>query len=175
MSNKILDLTLHTLTLSIALSFIIYTGTFSDLPTWIALVCVPLMGIVIGLALYEINVILDPSPKPVQVTPKEIVQQLKTPPTTAKLRIMHLVQVTQEDIDKGLAKHCTECPTARAMRRTFPKSFTSSEYSSFWVYDGKDLQHFVYPTHLANWIRAFDHGQKCKPISFHVPHPNQWS
>ena len=65
----------------------------------------------------------------------------------------YIVQITQEDIDKGIKDSLWFCPAGRAIIRTMPKGFTY-----LWV------QHW--PPELWTLVRDFDNGRPVKPLSF---------
>jgi hypothetical protein len=90
------------------------------------------------------------------------------------------VHVTQEDIDKGRLKHCTQCPVAKALFRTFPNTFdfrvglvclSIAERQS----DQYGVDICKWPPNVSEFIYNFDDVmdlksilRKAKPFTFHI-------
>jgi len=78
------------------------------------------------------------------------------------------IEVTQEDIDKGIRGSACECAVALAATRAFNgrKVAATAQYLCF--DHGKQIphKHIVVPTEVALWIHAYDLEQVVKPFSF---------
>lgn len=72
------------------------------------------------------------------------------------------VSVTQKDIDEGTKRNCRKCPIAKALQRIIPNKDIIVEGSIIWI----DNKVFLAPTKADAFVKAFDKGEKVKPISF---------
>lgn len=78
------------------------------------------------------------------------------------------IDVTQEDIDKGVKKcHCT-CPIALALKR---QTRVAYEVSDDCVVAVTDRFAHGLPEHASSFIRAFDMGLIVAPFSFELDIP----
>lgn len=83
------------------------------------------------------------------------------------------VEVTAEDIDRGLRNSRCWCPVARAIKRALagpdhgpliPDAAVLVSGSQVEIYDGRaDL-----PPEAVAFIRAFDRHEPCRPFSFEI-------
>jgi hypothetical protein len=80
------------------------------------------------------------------------------------------VNVTQDHIDRGVAKNCEFCPVALALKKSFPGaldvgvnqatlSFSDPERRFWWT---------EAPDEVSDFIIMFDCGQPVEPFSFRV-------
>lgn len=78
------------------------------------------------------------------------------------------VEVTAEDIAKGVKEDCGACPVALALRRAglgrAMVDGTSISWS-FGVSGGGDVE---CPCHVAEFIESFDEGDDVEPFSFQL-------
>lgn len=76
----------------------------------------------------------------------------------------HKIEVTQEDIEQGVALSPYGCPVACAVKRQFPDVFVSVCNTSIWV----GPMCFKANDDISDFISEFDCGgpSKCKPFSF---------
>ncbi len=77
-----------------------------------------------------------------------------------------VVKVTEEDIRIGTRKNCYTCPVARALQRHYDYAevlqdtcYLGNSYDD--DYDPRKL-----PTHVTDWINAYDRGEPVKPFEF---------
>lgn len=75
----------------------------------------------------------------------------------------YIINVTQQDIDKGIKRTCLTCPVAIAMARATGKSITVSR-ESFWY----GMRRIRLPKEAIDFIWAFDDDRKVEPFSFEV-------
>lgn len=87
------------------------------------------------------------------------------------------IQVTQEDINTGVAGHCGRCPVARAARRAVPTAtgvVVSATTIRFWYQDteGAD-RNVVYdlPRKVSQAIDQFDSSGFMVPLEFTLDVP----
>lgn len=74
------------------------------------------------------------------------------------------ISVTQDDIDKGVARRCTECPVALAATRHVGKPvFVGPNYIL------SEPLEWDTPSAVKEFIAAFDNGQPVKPFEFELP------
>jgi len=82
------------------------------------------------------------------------------------------VNVTAEDIDKGMAKCGGSCPVAHASRRAFKGMSLSVGKSQLFVYTSKGCHVIRLPKKVQTFIDNFDLGGKnskeCQPFTFTV-------
>lgn len=86
------------------------------------------------------------------------------------------VNITEVDIEEGIAKSCSECPAARAIRRALKKQgylFSSVLVNKFevsmdlsWAFKHSALFVVSAPEVLHDFVGKFDAGEPVKPISF---------
>jgi hypothetical protein len=77
-----------------------------------------------------------------------------------------IINVTQEDIDKGIPKECGKCPVALAIKRAGNFEFVSVDGCEIYI-DGSD---FACPNEVDFFIRDFDTGGPSAvfPFSFEL-------
>jgi hypothetical protein len=79
-----------------------------------------------------------------------------------------VIQVTQEDIDRGWARDCGKCPIALAAKRAFPDaryvSVTGDIEMSFGP--GRRVQAWSMPDLAIFFMDDFDKGNKVTPFTF---------
>jgi hypothetical protein len=95
------------------------------------------------------------------------------------------VNVTQEDIDKGVRARCNECPLARATLRSVSRGMDPTGritgvvvgvgYAGFDVYDGEWYHGWVclqdrndFPPDANRFINDFDNQRPVEPTSFQL-------
>jgi hypothetical protein len=78
-----------------------------------------------------------------------------------------LINVTQEDIDKGCQRNSSNCPVARAIKRQTGQDVLVGAYQ-FGLMSGEKLW---MPQGVQNFVYAFDNGYNVltKPFSFYLP------
>ena len=82
------------------------------------------------------------------------------------------INVTQEDIDKGIQGSCVNCPTGLALQRTFP----SSNYIHVDTVDieyginpeSDEFKSVETPQEVIDFIDDFDNGKPVKPFFFEL-------
>ena len=88
-----------------------------------------------------------------------------------------LVQVLQEDIDEGEAKHTEKCALARALRRTAGahRAGIGNVSASYTVDRGWRLDHrsLVLSKTAMTFVRRFDRGLPTKPATFRLVYRDQ--
>ena len=72
------------------------------------------------------------------------------------------INVTQNDINKGVKKSCTSCPIARAIKRL--KVVDTVYVYPFTAYINE--QHRGLPVEAWQFIQDFDGGREVKPFKF---------
>ena len=75
------------------------------------------------------------------------------------------IEVTQEDIARGLPRAVDACPVALAVKRAFLLSRTSVGSTAF---TGPGGRRFALPAEATEFIRAFDKKLPVQPIAFDV-------
>lgn len=86
--------------------------------------------------------------------------------------MMIRIEVTAEDIERGVLADCTECPVALAVERA-----TGDQAH---VYDGSvtltsDCVYTSLPDDVNRRIRAYDAGESMVPFSFELPDLETWT
>lgn len=76
-----------------------------------------------------------------------------------------LINVTSEDIRKGLRGNGSYCPIARAIRRQTKRRVNVAGYSYCLV----DRKKYWLPDDAERFVRAFDDFQHVEPFNFHLP------
>src|SRR5690348_452339 len=77
------------------------------------------------------------------------------------------IEVTQEDIDKGLKGNCSACPIALAVNRTIPgANSTVSDMFNHVYCPGVSRKNADTPDDAAWFISDFDDGKPVEPFSF---------
>jgi hypothetical protein len=78
------------------------------------------------------------------------------------------IEVTQEDIDRGIPEDPTSCPVARAVRRAFPDAKQIGvDYGEVVVDDNE----WIVNAGTAIFIEDFDRGDKVEPFVFELDDP----
>lgn len=75
------------------------------------------------------------------------------------------VNVTQEDIETGIANDCLHCPIALAISRELPSSFPKVRNSNAGLL-GRFSGWADLPVQAQTFIELFDAGQSVAPITF---------
>lgn len=80
------------------------------------------------------------------------------------------IEVTQEDIDKGVPENCSKCPVARAIERTLPNPSPSIAVDPEVIewFDGDQWQFRYTKVKVQTFIERFDAGKPVKPFSFEL-------
>ncbi len=82
------------------------------------------------------------------------------------------IEVTKEDIKKGLAKNCEKCPVALAVNRAFQttEGVSASISEEFGLlYGPNELRcDFDLPANTTEFIKEFDGEQKPEPFNFYI-------
>ena len=78
------------------------------------------------------------------------------------------IHVTQEDIDHGRRRSCTNCPVALALERITGEMWEVGLLSA-WKLLEKSYPSKTLPKKAHKFILAFDEGRKTKPFSFDMP------
>jgi len=81
------------------------------------------------------------------------------------------VFVTQKDIDTGVRFEPARCPIALAVRRAVDPKAKVYARRIEWRGVGLGLCGAIMRDELEEWRRAFDHGDKVKPIKFYLEVP----
>ena len=81
------------------------------------------------------------------------------------------IEVTQEDIDRGLKSSCYECPIAYAYKRKVKNKIrlgfsVGTEYIDHFV--GESQDRYMLPKEAKKFIRRFDQDQPVRPFSFEI-------
>ena len=80
------------------------------------------------------------------------------------------VEVTQEDINRGMPKVCDRCPIALAMRRAGCAFVYVEPHRVDWrrrgILSGK---YSSLPSEATRFIMAFDNAEPVQPFTFEVP------
>lgn len=84
------------------------------------------------------------------------------------------VQVTAEDIQKGVRGQSCKCPVALAMKRTLRlrKSIVACYGCSYTLWDSKFkrvMKIGKFPRSVRLFIRAYDKGEPVAPFTFETP------
>lgn len=80
------------------------------------------------------------------------------------------VQVTQEDINRGVRGHTTRCPVALALQRIYPKAFVGTSY---WKPDGLGPhESFYLRESVQRFTNDFDSGKHVEPTTLVIEGPN---
>lgn len=78
------------------------------------------------------------------------------------------IEVTQEDIDRGIRESCTCCPIANAMKRILKPDDVRVRNKETWTsYRYVELTHLL-PNEAAKFIRYFDNGETVHPFTFEL-------
>lgn len=77
------------------------------------------------------------------------------------------IEVTQADIDKGVAMDCDRCPIWLAVHRVVQKCISVTG-GHVWYADNRKS---VLPDSAQNFIRSYDGGRKCRPFAFDLDIP----
>lgn len=77
------------------------------------------------------------------------------------------IQVTQDDIDKGIPKDCNACPVARAVRRALNADAVSAA-ARIRVQKGSKRIHYKPSLRVFKFYRQFDGGYFVKPFTFEL-------
>ena len=75
------------------------------------------------------------------------------------------IQVTQEDIDRGIAGSCGRCPITLAIRRATSKNYYTGVEDVFHMDYGPVIR---LPFEAIKFIKNFDSGNEVKPFEFEV-------
>jgi len=75
------------------------------------------------------------------------------------------IQVTQEDIEKGVRNVCAWCPVARAATRAFGKPMKAMRWRLEDVATGECIET---PKEVSRWMFKFDDHQPVEPFEFEV-------
>ena len=78
------------------------------------------------------------------------------------------IEVTQEDIDKGVKENCVKCPVALSLRRLFPGEW-EVDVGDDAIYAGGNW--YTPPDEAQEFIAKFDAGEPVAPFSFDVDLP----
>lgn len=76
------------------------------------------------------------------------------------------INVTQEDINKGIKSDCSKCPIALAANRVIPNGALAVGGASITYWNEKEAISILLPEIALKFIRDFDSGRKVKPFSF---------
>ena len=87
-----------------------------------------------------------------------------------------VIEVTEEDIKKGVRADCGKCPIALAIGRHLPEDIcvdVKYTYAHFYrQHNTLELRDFLYrykmPTEAGEFINQFDAGIKVRPIKFTI-------
>lgn len=79
------------------------------------------------------------------------------------------IEVTQEDIDKGIQASCHLCPVAIAAQRTIHDS--QIQISSSCLYKIQSFYSCKLPTVVRQFICDFDCGNSVQPFTFEIEIP----
>ena len=77
------------------------------------------------------------------------------------------IDVTQEDIDRGVKGACTQCPVALALARAFPDVYVDVATTQLLVGD----EFIRAPSVVSIFIEDFDDGEPVQPFSFDLDLP----
>ena len=81
-----------------------------------------------------------------------------------------IFQITQSDIDNGVADDCFNCPAGLCITRTTGKRADVSLVAIDIEQQPGVWESFDMPLALALWIDDFDAGEPVEPISFELPY-----
>lgn len=76
------------------------------------------------------------------------------------------IEVTQDDIDSGIARQCRDCPIALAVERAANVPRRSVVASQYEIKIGG--QYFKVPKSALDFINAFDAEMSVKPFTFEL-------
>jgi hypothetical protein len=87
------------------------------------------------------------------------------------------VNVTQEDIDAGVAKDCRRCPVAKALARALNSVVAHASdniLASLTLIGGRFYCDQIVPAPpvVADFVRRFDAGQPISPFTFPIDWPS---
>ena len=80
------------------------------------------------------------------------------------------INVTQEDIDRGIPQCALSCPVARAVRAAFPTALYATATHMFIsiLNDTNTFQHWNTPESVSEFVKTFDNLQDVQPFSFEL-------
>jgi hypothetical protein len=78
------------------------------------------------------------------------------------------IEVTQEDIERGVKQECWDCPIALALFRTTGKEWSVAPSS---CRELGTLTDYIFPAEATEFIRSFDLGYPVSPFSFKLEVP----
>lgn len=81
-----------------------------------------------------------------------------------------IVNITQEDIERGERGHPLRCPNARALQRAFQDPLASSGTYTCGPSNGVSYR---LPKKASIWIERFDRKKKCKPLRYQLTDRNR--
>lgn len=77
------------------------------------------------------------------------------------------IEITQEDICRGVRGNSRLCPVARAVSRTF--GTTARAYRMIFPDVSKVNEYCFTPPQVVKWIQTFDADHPVEPFSFEMP------
>lgn len=78
-----------------------------------------------------------------------------------------LIEVTQDDIDKGKVGSCKECPVALAVNRVIAPGYCTVGTSGIWTYSNPGRIYST-PGVVVRFIKHFDRTREGKPFTFEL-------
>lgn len=84
------------------------------------------------------------------------------------------VEVTQEDINRGVPSDADRCPVALALKRRFPKSAPDLHVENnlvIYAPEGDTKRFQVPPEEVQRFTMKFDEGKPVEPLTFAFPPP----
>lgn len=87
--------------------------------------------------------------------------------------IKAVINVTQEDLDRGVRNDCSNCPVARAILREIPDveyGFVDGTHVNLKFVSG-DVILVKLPAEVTFKILQIDDGKKVDPFTFEICHP----
>lgn len=83
-----------------------------------------------------------------------------------------IIEVTQEDIDKGKRHDCEECAVALAVKRTpLAEQFVGIGPQHLVLREATPKSILPLPEEIIEFIAAFDRGEAVQPVTFDIPVP----
>lgn len=81
------------------------------------------------------------------------------------------IDVTQDDINKGIKENCRFCPVALAVQRTFndPEMDVFSP-----CIKNCEEDRVASPSSVCDFIDRYDNGESVQPFSFEIDVPETW-
>lgn len=76
------------------------------------------------------------------------------------------VEVTKQDIARGIKRDGYSCPVARAMKRTLHRRKIWVGWHYYQI--GEDGAFITLPPTVTQFVKAFDSGKKVEPFTFEV-------